>query len=58
MSLSNPNDFRDTNEVLHVDVWNFLPDEKLHQKLKKINEVKDSKGLRQYISDVAGGASK
>jgi hypothetical protein len=31
-------------EVLHVDVWNFMPDEKLREKLRKINDVRDSKG--------------
>ena len=28
----------DLEEVLHVDVWNFMPDEKLREKLRKINE--------------------
>ena len=32
------------DEVLHVDVWNFMPDEKLREKLRKINDVRDSKG--------------
>ena len=31
-------------ETLHVDVWNFMPDEKLREKLRKINDVRDSKG--------------
>ena len=34
----------DLEEVLHVDVWNFMPDEKLREKLRKINDVRDSKG--------------
>lgn len=37
--------------VLHVDVWNFHPDEKFREKLKRINEVRDSRGFRQFIVD-------
>lgn len=44
-------------EVLHVDVWNFRPDENLREKLRKINEVRDSKGLRQFIMDTVTGTS-
>ena len=40
ISLPNSTDFQETDEVLHLDVWNFLPDEKLREKLKRINEVK------------------
>ena len=43
-------------EALQVEVWNFMPDENLREKLKKINEVKDSKGLRQFIMDTVSGA--
>ena len=34
-----------------------MPDENLREKLKKINEVKDSKGLRQFIMDTVSGAA-
>ena len=34
-----------------MDVWNFMPDENFRERLRKINEVKDSKGLRQFIMD-------
>lgn len=44
-------------EILHVDVWNFMPDENLREKLRKINEVRDSKGLRQFIMDTVSGKS-
>ena len=44
-----------SDEILHVDVWNFMPDENLREKLKKINEVRDSKGLRQFIMDTWSG---
>ncbi len=43
ISLPNSTDFQETDEVLHLDVWNFLPDEKLREKLKRINEVKVTK---------------
>ena len=43
-------------EALQVEVWNFMPDENLREKFKKINEVKDSKGLRQFIMDTVSGA--
>ena len=55
LRTSSPVDFQDSDDVLHVDVWNFLPDETLADKLKRINEVRDSKGLRQFISDAIGG---
>ena len=35
-------------EILHVDVWNFMPDEKLREKLRKINDVRDSKGNLKF----------
>jgi hypothetical protein len=40
IGLPNSTDFQETDEVLHLDIWNFLPDEKLSEKLKRINEVK------------------
>ncbi len=44
--------------VLHIDVWNFLPaDEKLKEKLKRINEVRDPRGFRQYVVDAVNAAS-
>jgi hypothetical protein len=55
LAASPNNDFQESDDVLHVDVWNFLPDETLAEKLRRINEVKDSKGLRQYVMDVVGG---
>ena len=42
-------------DILHVDVWNFMPDENLREKLRKINDVRDSKGLRQFLVDTVGG---
>lgn len=42
-------------EILHVDVWNFMPDENLREKLRKINDVRDSKGLRQFVMDTVSG---
>ena len=46
--------FQDNQEVLHVDVWNFVPDDKLKEKLKRLNEVKDTKGLRQFVMEALG----
>ena len=48
--------FQSNTEVLHLDVWNFLPSqseasEVVKEKLKKLNEVKDTKGLRQLVKD-------
>ena len=55
LSASTITEFQDSDEILHVDVWNFLPDEKIGDKLRTIIDVKDSKGLRQYIMDAVGG---
>ena len=49
-NCNDPND-ENHDEVLHIDVWNFMPDENLREKLRKINDVRDSKGLRQFIMD-------
>lgn len=43
--------FSNFKDVLHVDVWNNLPDEKLVEKLKKVSEVRDPKGLKQFVAD-------
>ena len=48
--------FQSNTEVLHLDVWNFLPSqseasEVVKEKPKKLNEVKDTKGLRQLVKD-------
>jgi hypothetical protein len=32
-----------------VDVWDFNPEENVTEKIKKINEVKDGRGLRKFI---------
>ena len=40
------------DEKLHVDVWNYMVDETPKEKLKKINKVKDSKGLKQFVFDL------
>ena len=34
-----------------------MPDENLREKLRKINEVKDSKGLRQFIMDTVSSGN-
>lgn len=36
---------------LRVDVWDFNPEESVNEKLKKINDVKDSRGLRKFIKE-------
>ena len=45
--------FRDVNSTeqdqLRVDVWDFNPEENMTAKLKKINEVKDARGVRKFI---------
>jgi hypothetical protein len=32
-----------------VDVWDFNPEENVTEKIRKINEVKDGRGLRKLI---------
>ncbi len=46
----------DEDEVLHVDVWTFSPDEKFGEKLRRIGEVKDPRGLRQFIVDTVSAS--
>ena len=45
--------FRDVNSVdqdsLRLDVWDFNPEESVNEKLNKINQVKDGRGLRKFI---------
>ena len=39
------------NDCLRVDVWDFNPEEKVGDKFRKINEIKDSRGLRKFIKE-------
>ena len=39
------------DECLHVDVWNFETDDKFVDKLKRVGEIRDSRGLRLLLSD-------
>jgi hypothetical protein len=49
----------DEGDVLHVDVWNFLPsDEKFREKLKRIGEVRDPRGFKQYVVDAVNAVNK
>jgi hypothetical protein len=34
---------------VRVDVWDFNPEENVTEKIRKINEVKDGRGLRKLI---------
>ena len=36
-------------DQLRVDVWDFNPEENIQDKLKKIHEVKDARGVRKFI---------
>ena len=49
------NYFRDVNSVdqdgLRLDVWDFNPEETVNEKLNKINQVKDGRGLRKFIKE-------
>ena len=44
-------DKRDCPTSVRVDVWDFNPEENVTEKIKKINEVKDSRGLRKFIKE-------
>jgi len=44
-------------DQLRVDVWDFNPEENVSEKIKKINEVKDSRGLRKFIKDTWGATT-
>ena len=44
-------DLDSDDESLHVDVWNFETDDKLVDKLKRVGEIRDSRGLRMLLSD-------
>lgn len=36
---------------LRVDIWDFNPEESVNDKLGKINQVKDGRGLRKFIKE-------
>eukprot|EP00092_Neocalanus_flemingeri_P041502 GFUD01045197.1.p1 GENE.GFUD01045197.1~~GFUD01045197.1.p1 ORF type:complete len:1194 (+),score=262.01 GFUD01045197.1:849-4430(+) len=38
-------------DCLRVDVWDFNPDESVNEKLNKINQVRDGRGLRKFIKE-------
>ena len=46
---------RDVNSVeqdcLRVDIWDFNPEESVNEKLNKINQVRDGRGLRKFIKE-------
>ena len=46
---------RDVNSVeqdnMRLDVWDFNPEESVNEKLNKINQVKDGRGLRKFIKE-------
>ena len=44
-------------EYLHVDVWNYMVDETPKEKLRKVTKVKDPKGLKQFVFDLANNKS-
>lgn len=45
----------DVNSVeqdnLRVDIWDFNPEESVNEKLNKINQVRDGRGLRKFIKE-------
>ena len=47
MTLNNLNE----DEHLHIDVWNFETDDGFVDKLKRVGEIRDSRGLKLLISD-------
>ena len=38
-------------EHLHIDVWNFEPDDGFVDKLKRVGEIRDGRGLKLFLSD-------
>jgi len=38
-------------DCLRVDVWDFNPEESVNEKLNKINQVRDGRGLRKFIKE-------
>lgn len=42
---------KDPNERLHIDVWNFDTGDGIVNRLKRVGEVKDSRGLKLLITD-------
>ena len=44
-------------DCLHIDVWNYMVDETPKEKFKKINKVKDPKGLKQFVFDLTNNKS-
>jgi len=38
-------------DCLRVDIWDFNPEESVNEKLNKINQVRDGRGLRKFIKE-------
>lgn len=46
-----------SEEHLHIDVWNFEPpDDGFVDKLKRVGEIRDSRGLKLFLSDTVASA--
>ena len=54
LACSNDDRFQSNQEVLHIDVWNWLPAsenvKEVKEKLKKLNDIKDSKGMSCHMA--------
>ena len=38
-------------DALRIDVWDFNWDENVTDKFRKINEIKDARGIRKFIKE-------
>eukprot|EP00095_Tigriopus_kingsejongensis_P002464 maker-scaffold1069_size64751-snap-gene-0.15 protein:Tk02464 transcript:maker-scaffold1069_size64751-snap-gene-0.15-mRNA-1 annotation:"GJ14122" len=51
----------DVNSVdqdsLRIDIWDFNPEENVSDKFRKINEIKDSRGLRKFIKETMNASA-
>merc|ERR1719412_39939 len=45
------------NDGVRIDIWDFNPEENVSEKLRKVNEIKDSRGLRKFIKETLNAST-
>ncbi|TRY76437.1 hypothetical protein TCAL_00056 [Tigriopus californicus] len=45
------------SDSLRIDIWDFNPEENVSDKFRKINEIKDGRGLRKFIKETMNASA-
>lgn len=45
------------SDSLRIDIWDFNPEENVSDKFRKINEIKDGRGLRKFIKETLNAST-